>query len=183
MGITDATVSRIIERAGLSRGMIHLHFAGKDNLLIAAAQYFNQQYYLEMDRQLAAAGTDPQEVVLAVVRADLSQQLLNERSTKIWHAFRGVASAHPGIAQYSSSQDEQLKSIILKAFRTIAQHYDAADSDLAEDATFGTLALLEGMWVHFRSDMQGFSRDRAYALISRFLNGLFPQHFTARVAR
>ena len=51
-GITDTSVSSIIERAGLSRGMIHLHFGGKDNLLTEAARFFSEEYYAEMDRML-----------------------------------------------------------------------------------------------------------------------------------
>ena len=38
IGLVETSVSEIIARAGLSRGMIHLHFGGKDNLVIAAAK-------------------------------------------------------------------------------------------------------------------------------------------------
>lgn len=178
VGITDTTVSTIIARAGLSRGMIHLHFGGKDNLLTSAARQFSDAYYSEMDRQLRLAGHAPQEIVMAVVAADLGDRLLTERSARIWHAFRGVSNTHPGIATYSNAQDARLNDIIRDAFDRIAAEYGLEDpGSLAHDATYGTLALLEGMWVHFLSDQAMFSRDEAISLIRRFLAGLFPRHF------
>lgn len=177
IGVTDTSVSRICERSGLSRGMIHLHFGGKDNLLTAAAEYFNTEYYAEMDRLTdLGPGALPEDRVMAVIEADLSEALLNPRSTKIWHAFRGIASAHPGIARYSSTQDQRLVETLRAAFSEIAKPNDG-DPDLVDDATSGTLALLEGMWVNYLTDMQGFSRRRSVELIRRFLCGLFPGKF------
>ncbi|WP_255611879.1 TetR family transcriptional regulator C-terminal domain-containing protein [Ruegeria sp. SCSIO 43209] len=177
IGVTDTSVSRICERSGLSRGMIHLHFGGKDNLLTAAAQHFSTQYYAEMDR-LTDLGLDasPEDRVMAVIEADLSEALLNPRSTKIWHAFRGIASSHPGIARYSSTQDYRLVETLRLAFLEIAQQ-TGRDPNLVDDAASGTLALLEGMWVNYLTDMQGFSRRRSVDLIRRFLGGLFPGKF------
>lgn len=178
IGITDTTVSRIIERAGLSRGMIHLHFGGKDNLLTAAARQFSEEYYANMER-LTDLGPDatPEDRVMAVVRADLSEVLLNPRSTRIWHAFRGISSSHPGIAQYSSTQDTKLVATLRGAFEDLTDS-DASAPGLTEDATNGTLALLEGMWVNYLTDTDGFSRDDAVALIRRFLSGLFSHSFS-----
>ena len=177
IGITDTSVSRICERSGLSRGMIHLHFGGKDNLLTAAAQQFSVEYYAALDR-MTDLGPDalPEDRVMAVVAADLSETLLNPRSTKIWHAFRGIASSHPGIALYSSTQDKKLVDTLRRAFGDLSIR-TGQDAALADDATSGTLALLEGMWVNYLTDMQGFSREGAAALVRRFLAGLYPGCF------
>lgn len=177
IGITDTSVSRICERSGLSRGMIHLHFGGKDNLLTAAAQQFSAEYYAELDR-MTDLGPDatPEERVMAVVSADLSETLLNPRSTKIWHAFRGIASSHPGIAFYSSTQDKKLVDTLRQAFGELSA-CTGQDAALADDATSGTLALLEGMWVNYLTDMQGFSRNGAAGLVCRFLAALYPGRF------
>lgn len=175
-GLAEASVTNIIRRAELSRGMVHLHFGGKDNLVTAAAQQFSNHYYSEMDRMIDIGDAPPAVRVMAVVVADLSETLLNPRSTKIWHAFRGAANAHPGIAKYSSTQDERLVQNVRFAFEEIAREQGGSDT-LAEDATYGTLALLEGMWVHYLTDMENFSRPWATELVRRFLAGLFPNHF------
>ena len=182
IGITDTTVSKIIERAGLSRGMIHLHFGGKDMLLAAAARFFSEEYYQEVDRRIQEAARDPEAVIMAVVQADLSDVLMNKRSTRIWHAFRGIASSNPSIAIYSNTRDRRLRCLIRSAFEDLAKQYCGAEesSALARDATFGLLMLLEGMWVDYLSNPDEFSRGVATSIIRRFMAGLFSHHFQKR---
>ncbi len=179
IGLTETTVTNIIRRAGLSRGMVHLHFGGKDNLLTEATRYFSDQYYARMDRLTEIGDAAPEVQVMAVVAADLSEDLLNPRSAKIWHAFRGAASSHPGIAKYSSTQDDRLVGVIRSAFEDIAKAA-GMPGDTAQDATYGTLALLEGMWVHYLVDTDSFSRADSKRLVRRFLAGLYPDHFSDR---
>ena len=178
IGITDTTVSKIIERAKLSRGMIHLHFGGKNQLLTEAAKSFGQEYFDELDRCVQQAGSDPEAIIMAVVQADLGEVLMNERSTRIWHAFRGAAGSNDGIATYSSTRDQRLRDTLHAAFEGIAAEYREEDrATLARDATFGLLVLLEGMWVDYLSNAKIFSREVAVSLIRRFIRGLFPNHF------
>ncbi|MDU8929948.1 TetR family transcriptional regulator [Alisedimentitalea sp. MJ-SS2] len=177
-GFAETTVSGIIKRAGLSRGMIHLHFGGKSQLLVAAAEAFNIEYYAEIDRHLLVAADTPEATVMAVVSADLSEALLNERSAKLLHAFRGAATTDAGIAQFSGTRDEKLRTIVRGAFEEIAQAYEVRDSSiLARDATFGLLAMLEGMWGDYLLNPTVFSHGDAKHIACRFLKGLFPDHF------
>lgn len=177
-GLAETTVSRIIARAGLSRGMIHLHFGGKSQLLTAAAEAFSAEYYAELDRHLRDAGDDPEAIVMAVVSADLGEALLNERSTKLLHAFRGAATTDAGIARFSNTRDAKLRGIVRGAFEEIAKAYEGGGtSTLARDATFGLLALLEGMWVDYLLNPDAFSHEVARQIARRVLNGLFPDHF------
>ncbi len=174
-GISETTVSRIIEHAGVSRGMIHLHFGGKDKLLEEAARTFCEAYYIEMDRQLAGVSDGPTETIMAIVRADLSEELLNERSVAIWHAFRGVARLNPAIAHYSDTRDARLRGMICDAFHALLE--SEGDAGVADDITMGTLALLEGMWTDFLTHPDAFSRQAAVRIVSRFLEAMFPGRF------
>jgi len=178
IGITDTTVSKIIERAELSRGMIHLHFGGKNPLLEAAARAFSEEYYYEVDRRIKLTGNDPEAVIMAIIDADLSEALMNQRSTRIWHAFRGIASSNSGIAVYSNTRDKRLRDLVRTAFENLAEQYENQDRFiLARDATFGLLVLLEGMWVDYLSNSAEFSREVATSIVRRFIAGLFPHHF------
>ena len=79
---------------------------------------------------------------------DLSETFPNETSTKILHAFRGAATSDAGIAQFSNTRDERLRTILRNAFEEIAKAYKTEGAYLlARDATFGLLARLEGMRV------------------------------------
>ena len=176
-GLTETTVSNIIARAGLSRGMVHLHFGSKDKLLGEAAQVFSARYYAAMDRMLGPDPMSPEARVMTIVAADLSPVLLNRRDASIWHAFRGAASSQPQIARYSSIQDDRLVAELRQALEALCPAGPEA-SQLAGDATYGTLCLLEGMWVHYMTDPARFSRTDSFLLVRRLLAGLFPGRFT-----
>jgi len=178
IGIPDTTVSLIIERAGVSRGMIHLHFGSKDKLLIVAIRAFCEDYDAVLERVLEDVEQNPVERVMALIRADLGEALLNERSARIWHAFRGVANPSPDLKRYCGTRDGRARDVMKDAFVTLARQDHAQDGDmLVRDATFGTLALLEGMYVDYLSNTQSFSRRDAERIIRRFIAGLFPDHF------
>ena len=178
IGIPETTVSQIIEKAGLSRGMIHLHFGGKDQLLIAAAQSFSADYTDTMERLVAEADPSPVGTVKAIIRADLSEDLMNVRAARLWHAFRGIPNPHPEIARSCGTRGGLAREKLGEAFAELSEDQGATDAHrLARDATFGTMALMEGMYVDFLSNQEKFSRDAAYRIVLRFVEGLFPGRF------
>lgn len=184
VGISETTVSSIISRAGLSRGMIHLHFGGKDSLLGAAAEYFSEQYYAEMDRQLASTSGGSAEVIMAVIRADLSPDVLNERSVAIWHGFRGEARTNRAIARFSDTRDKRLRDTVFNAFKDLlVSKGEDQSGTVANEVTLGTLAMLEGMWTDYLTHLDAFSRETAEKIILRFLNAVFPGEFIHREER
>jgi len=177
-GISETSVSEITHRAGLSRGMIHLHFGGKDNLMSETVRHSSEQYYNGLEALLKTAGPSGQARVEMIVRGDLSEEVLNRRSVNIWYAFRGEARNREAIAAYSDTRDARLKNMIHNAFLGIAGNMrSSAPTDLARDATHGTLAMLEGMWTDFLLHPNSFDRPEAQRIIFRFLSALFPGYF------
>jgi TetR/AcrR family transcriptional repressor of bet genes len=175
-GIARTSITRIIEKAGLSRGMVHLHFENKEDLLIEVARHVAGQYFSKLDTFLDAAGPTPQERLEAIVTADLSEAILNRDSVNIWYAFRGEARSHNAFMAYSDTRDDVLRKLIFDAYLQLAG--DAEDAEiLARDAMHGTIALLEGMWTDFFLHSSQFNRETAKRIIFRFMSALFPQAF------
>ncbi|MCP5085348.1 MAG: TetR family transcriptional regulator [Rhodobacteraceae bacterium] len=178
IGIAQTSVSEIIKRAGLSRGMIHLHFGGKDGLFVSAVKRAGETYYNNLNRFLEKAGTPPQARVAAVVNGDLDETVLSNRAVSIWYAFRGEARERKTIAEYSDTRDERLNTLLFRAFREIAETEGLDEpATVARDATHGTLALLEGMWTDFLIHPDSFDRAVAKRIVFRFLAAMFSAHF------
>lgn len=177
-GISETSVSAIIQRAGLSRGMIHLHFGGKDNLIEAAAEYSSAQYYESLDRLLASADQSPQKSIELIVHSDLSEEVLNRKTVSVWYAFRGESRNREVIARFSDTRDAKLRNMMFDAFLRIAREASIENpAAVARDATHGTLAMLEGMWTDYLLHPDSFDRDEAKRITFRFIGALFPQHF------
>ena len=178
VGFSRTSVSEIVSRANLSRGMVHLHFESKHSLLVAAAKHASEVYYRNLNDRLESAGSRPQEIIETVVLNDLGEVLLNERTAKVWFAFRGEAHANKAMAQFSDTRDNQLRDMIFGAYVKIATEQEEPDpARFARDTTHGTLALLEGMWTDFLLHSDHFSRTSAARIIFRFLSAAYPQHF------
>lgn len=178
-GFSGTSVSAIIERANLSRGMIHLHFGGKDNLIEEAAHHSSDAYFTGLENALSQSGISPQEQIAAVINNDLSDEVLNERSVRVWYAFRGESRNHEGIGRYSDTRDNRLRDLMFTAFENMIREMDFSDPKVvARDATHGTLALLEGMWTDYLLHPHSFNRASAKRIIFRFLGSLFPSNFS-----
>lgn len=182
-GISETSVSEIIQRADLSRGMIHLHFGGKDNLVDEAARYSSEQYYNGIYALLEQTGHTGQEQIEMIVRGDLSEDILNKKNVSIWYAFRGEARNRQAIAAYSDTRDAKLRNMIYGAFVRIAKEADVEQpGQIARDATHGTLAILEGMWTDYLLHPDSFDRSEATRIVFRFLSAMFPKHFDIKGA-
>ncbi|WP_050605375.1 TetR family transcriptional regulator C-terminal domain-containing protein [Ruegeria sp. 6PALISEP08] len=177
-GISETSVSEIIQRAELSRGMIHLHFGGKDNLVDEAARYSSEQYYNGIYALLETTGQTGQEHIEMIVRGDLSEAILNKKNVSIWYAFRGEARNRAAIAAFSDTRDAKLRNLVFNAFARIAKEAEIENpNQVARDATHGTLAMLEGMWTDYLLHPDSFDRNEAIRIVFRFLSTMFPKHF------
>ncbi len=184
IGIARTSVSEIIKRANLSRGMIHLHFCSKDKLFVAAVRETGEDYYEHLETSLSNAGSLAQNRLAAIINCDLDEKVLNKRSINIWYAFRGEARERKAISKYTDTRDRRLNTLIYQAFRELADIEDHDEAALlARDATLGTLALLEGMWTDFLLHPDVFDRKRAKRIIFRFLVALYPGHFDINGAK
>ncbi len=175
-GIAETSITKIVNRSGLSRGMIHLHFDNKQHLLVEAARHMSDEYFAKMDRFLKSAGDDPQARLLAMISADLSEELLNRKNVNVWFAFRGEARLHNSFARHSNTRDDALQNMFIEVFRKLAAGQSETEI-LARDAAHGTIALLEGMWADYFLHRDAFDRDVAKRIILRFISALFPGCF------
>lgn len=174
VGYAATSVSEIVQRAGLSRGMVHLHFKGKDALIAEAAQYASDAYYTHIETHLSAVTSDPADIIRAVVACDLSAEVMNTRTVGIWYELRGAARTSPAIAAHSDTRGGRLEDVLMSAFRALAKKTGSAPEALARDAARGTIALLDGIWTDFMLHPNGYDVSAAHRVIIRFLRGLFP---------
>jgi TetR/AcrR family transcriptional repressor of bet genes len=172
-GISGASVSRIVGKSGLSRGMIHLHFESKEKLLVEAARFMADDYYRNLFRFIDAAPATPAQRLIAMIEADLDEGSLNEKTIAIWFAFRGAARAHNAFARYSDTRDRRLRDLFTTAFAELMGK--PADTPEVVDAAIGTIALMEGMWADYFLHSDAFDRNAAKRVVLRFIAGVLPE--------
>jgi TetR/AcrR family transcriptional repressor of bet genes len=181
VGIAGTSVSLIVERSKLSRGMIHMHFDNKEHLLLEAARSMADDYYENLFRFIDDAPDAPEQRLVAIIEADFDECILNPRAAAIWFAFRGEARSRNVFARYSDTRDSRLKGLYVSTCAQLLGQ-DSRSREV-QDLAHGTIALSEGMWTDYFLHSDAFDRDAAKRVIFRFLSAFLPDYpiFRARV--
>ena len=118
-GVRGATIDKIQECSGLSRGMINLHFGSKENLLLAVARDLGEEYTENWQRSVSPHEGDPVKRLKLIIAADLSPAVLNERNIAIWFSFRAEVHSNPEYRRYVGSRDAEFRVALLGIFREL----------------------------------------------------------------
>ena len=175
-GLAQVSVSRILDRAGLSRGMINLHFQSKNNLLLEVLRQASEDYVAHWKAALDQAGSAPEDRLGAVIAADFDPAVLNRRMMAIWIAFRGDAAARVEYLPFIDSRDTRIHSELIAICTELcaAGPYPGVQPKLAAHAL---TAALEGLWNDFHLYPERFDRDEARAVVLHMARAFFPRHF------
>ncbi len=176
-GVRGATIDKIHEISGLSRGMISLHFQSKENLLKAVAKDLADEYTQNWQESVIASHEgEPVERLNSLIAADLSPAVLNERNIAIWFSFRAEVNSHPEYRHYVNSRDSEFRVALLGIFRGLISDDPDRDAE-AKLATNTLTALLEGMWTDFHLNPKNFDRDEAQRACLYVARSFFPDNF------
>ena len=94
-GMGSTTLGDVAREAGLSQGIVNLHFESKDNLLKETLRTLANEYREQFDRTLESSGPRPAEALLALVEMDLKPELCDRQKLAIWFAFWGEVKSRP----------------------------------------------------------------------------------------
>ena len=70
-GMGSTTLGDVAGEAGLSQGIVNLHFESKDNLLAETLRYLADEYKTQFDDALAQSGPGPADKLLALMQLDV----------------------------------------------------------------------------------------------------------------
>lgn len=144
-GSLDVTVSRIAKRAGVSSGLVHHYFGGKDDILLAAMRHVLKVYSGEVRARLASAGTSL-ERLQAVVHASFAPSNFRPDTVSAWVNFYVLALSSPQAARLLTIYRARLRSNLLHDLRP-------GLGPTAQDAAERIAAQIDGLYLrHGLSD-------------------------------
>ncbi|MEO1190977.1 MAG: transcriptional regulator BetI [Pseudomonadota bacterium] len=174
-GFSETTLADVADGAGLSRGLVNFHFQSKDQLLVATLQYLADEYRDNWRAALAAAGANPVDRLVALVRADFDPKVCNKKKIAVWYAFWGEAKSRPTYLKLCADRDQEYEAVLKATCQALIDEgpYPALDADLVAS---GITALTDGLWLDFLIDPARAKRSKGLATTYLFLAGLFPLH-------
>jgi len=172
-GLSRTTLATVASEAGLSQGVAVFYFKTKEGLLEETLRAQYENYEANWTKELARAGADPVDQLLALVRADFAPSICNRESLAVWFAFWGELKFHPNFAQISRTFDATRGDAIEAV---CAKLMVGADRDAVMQAATCIDTFTDGMWQKLYLTPDSFDVDQAVAVTMGLLGQLFPKH-------
>jgi TetR/AcrR family transcriptional regulator, transcriptional repressor of bet genes len=175
-GIGSTTLGDVAQEAGLSQGIVNLHFASKENLFNETLQYLAEDYKSQFDSTLAKAPPDAAEKLLALMEMDLKPSVCDRQKLAVWFAFWGEVKSVPTYQKLCEAYDRGYDEAISGLCQEIIEQggYRKISAQTVTDALS---SMTDGLWLSYLVSPRGFDRDVAMDAVYSYLCAVFPDHY------
>ena len=175
-GISATTLADVTKEAGLSQGIINLHFQSKDKLLLETLKYLIEEYHLNWTKKLEKSGQSPAEKLTALIDLDFSRAIADRNKLAVWFAFWGETKSHSTYMKTCARYDQLFSDTEAELFEEIIREGNYKNLDAHVLAT--TLdALIDGLWLDILLLPNEVNRSQAKGKVMNLLHSILPEHF------
>jgi TetR/AcrR family transcriptional repressor of bet genes len=164
-GFQGATLAKVAERLGMSRGLVHHYFSDKDELLEAAVRFGNRLISEEIAASLRRCKT-PRERLAAICNGNFDQRMYIASRAQYWISYCTQATFSARFARLLNIQNSRMRSNLLHELRQLLPKAEA------ECAAEVLSMLMDGIWVRMAVTKAEPSREAAIAMLSGYVNQL-----------
>jgi len=175
-GLGSLTLAAVAKEAGLSQGIVNLHFKSKDNLLSETLRFLIEDYDAQFMQTVEQSSGVAAETLLALMEMDLKPAICDRRKLSVWFAFWGEVKAVPTYQKICAAYDDKYCEIIQQLCERIIS--DGNYGEISAQTVTDTLtSLTDGLWLSCLINPKSFDRKAALRCIYSFLCVVFPEHY------
>jgi TetR/AcrR family transcriptional repressor of bet genes len=164
VGFNGATLGKVAERLGMSRGLVHHYFKNKEELLEIAVRYGNRLISEQVARNLRRCKT-PRERLDAIIEANFGDDIYVVGRAQYWISYCAEATISDRFSRLLRIQNSRMRSNLLHELRTLLPPAEA--ERLAEVLSM----LMDGMWVRMAVTQTYPRKQDALGIIAELLEG------------
>jgi TetR/AcrR family transcriptional repressor of bet genes len=176
-GLSDTTMATVSSEAGLSQGIINLHFQSKERLLVETLRYIADEYRQSWKKALAGAGESPAAQLAALVMVDFRLPVCERKKLAVWFAFWGESKSRPTYRQICAERDRAYRKEMIQVCQSLIDAGDYRGMD-AETVAAGMSAMTSGLWLDMLTNPRSMSRRDGREICRQFLATMFNRDFT-----
>jgi TetR/AcrR family transcriptional repressor of bet genes len=175
-GLSGTTTAAVTARAGLSAGIVSLHFGSKEGLLVATLESLANEH---RDKWLAAqadGGLAARERLWAVIDAHFDPAICTRTKIAVWFAFFGERHYRETYRDIVAQLDVERTAVVEAACGQIVAEggYAGVDPALVAQSIEN---LADGLWLDLLLYPGRVTLDRARMQMRDMLAHYFPGHF------
>jgi TetR/AcrR family transcriptional repressor of bet genes len=180
-GLGSLTLANVAKAAGLSQGIVNLHFNSKDNLLSETLRFLIEDYDAQFMQTLEKAPHEAAKTLLELMEMDLKPAICDRRKMSVWFAFWGEVKAVPTYQKICAAYDDKYGEIIRQLCDRIISEGNYTDVN-AQTVTDALSSMTDGLWLSCLINPKSFDRTTALHAINSYLTAVFPKHFKPQKA-
>jgi len=175
-GLSSTTLSDVAKEAGLSQGIVNLHFDSKDNLLYETLRYVTEDYDKHFMQTFEQTSADPVACLLALMELDLQPSICDPKKLAVWFAFWSEVKAVPTYQKLCAAREQKYEDILVNLATSIIveNNYKGTNALLVANA-LNSLTL--GLWLSCLINPKSFDRRVALETVKTYLRGVFPKNY------
>ena len=178
-GLSDTTMATVSREAGLSQGIINLHFQSKDRLLVETLRFLSEQYQSAWEKAVFKAGDAPADKLAAMVATDFKPPVCDRNKLAVWFAFWGESKSRPTYRRICAMRDMAYRVEMVRVCEELVEEGGYEDID-ASSVAAGLSAMTSGLWLDLLTNPRSMSRQRAKQICMSYVATTFPRHFPER---
>lgn len=176
-GMSSTTLADVAKAAGLSQGIVNLHFDSKDNLLSETLRSLADEYRAQFDKTLQRSGPYPAAQLQALMELDFRPSICDRQKLALWFAFWGEAKSQPAYRKICDESDQYYDDVIERLCAALIADggYEAVSAAVAANAL---TSMTNGLWLTCLISPQTWDRHEAMDAVMSYLRSVFPKHFS-----
>jgi TetR/AcrR family transcriptional repressor of bet genes len=175
-GMGSTTLGDVASEAGLSQGIVNLHFQSKENLLTETLRFLSDDYKTQFDATLDKSGPGAASKLRAVTELDLHRSILDRSKLAVWFAFWSEVKSRPTYQEICEQTDEYYDNVIRALCSQVIVEGKYKSVTASAVSTVLT-SMTNGMWLSYLISPKHFDRRGAMRAIDEYLHSIFPNHF------
>jgi TetR/AcrR family transcriptional repressor of bet genes len=175
-GLSDTTMATVSREAGLSQGIINLHFQSKDRLLVETLRFLSEQYRHAWKKAISLAGEHPADKLAAMVATDFKPPVCDRNKLAVWFAFWGESKSRPTYRKICALSDMAYRVEMVQVCEELIEQGGYENIDAGSVAA-GLSAMTSGLWLDMLTNPRSMSREQARQICMAYLATTFPANF------
>ena len=176
-GMGSTSIGDVAGAAGLSQGIVNLHFQSKDNLLNETLRYLSDEYRTQFDKALEKSGPSAAEKLHALMELDLRPSICDRRKVAVWFAFWGEVKSRPAYRKICEKSDEYYDEVVARLCAELIED-GGYQNTTPEGVAMMLTSMTNGLWLSCLISPRSFDRQAAMRAIDEYLHSIFPKHFS-----
>ena len=174
-GLSNTTLDRVADGAGVSRALVVFHFKSKSGLLKDVLEFLGAGYSEGWDEIKKLDGASTMEKLLQLLDYDVRFSTENPEFISAWHAFWGEAKGNLLYHELSVPRDERYARDTNQLIATLIEEGGYDENELLPLQT-GLTAMQFGLWVESHLNPGPDDYSKGMDAVRLFLSKTFPKH-------